>query len=65
MQQHYQPFKGSKGSHFYYKTRTQLSKVLFSAFKPPLIADEPTTALDVTVQKRNIQLLKDIQQETE
>jgi ABC-type dipeptide/oligopeptide/nickel transport system ATPase component len=30
-----------------------------------LIADEPTTALDVTVQKRNIQLLKDIQQETE
>jgi peptide/nickel transport system ATP-binding protein len=30
-----------------------------------LIADEPTTALDVTVQKEIIQLLKDIQQETE
>jgi peptide/nickel transport system ATP-binding protein len=29
-----------------------------------LIADEPTTALDVTVQKEIIQLLKDIQQET-
>ncbi|GGG12868.1 ABC transporter ATP-binding protein [Dokdonia pacifica] len=29
-----------------------------------LIADEPTTALDVTVQKEIIQLLKDIQKET-
>ncbi|OCB75416.1 ABC transporter ATP-binding protein [Flavobacterium crassostreae] len=29
-----------------------------------LIADEPTTALDVTVQKEIIHLLKDIQQET-
>lgn len=29
-----------------------------------LIADEPTTALDVTVQKEIIQLLKDIQLET-
>ena len=29
-----------------------------------LIADEPTTALDVTVQKEIIQLLKDIQEET-
>ena len=35
------------------------------ACKPQLlIADEPTTALDVTVQKEIIQLLKDIQQET-
>ncbi|NRT14546.1 peptide/nickel transport system ATP-binding protein [Flavobacterium sp. 28A] len=35
------------------------------ACKPMLlIADEPTTALDVTVQKEIIQLLKDIQQET-
>jgi ABC-type dipeptide/oligopeptide/nickel transport system ATPase component len=36
------------------------------ACKPQLlIADEPTTALDVTVQKEIIQLLKDIQQETD
>lgn len=35
------------------------------ACKPELlIADEPTTALDVTVQKEIIQLLKDLQQET-
>lgn len=35
------------------------------ACKPKiLIADEPTTALDVTVQKEIIQLLKNIQQET-
>jgi peptide/nickel transport system ATP-binding protein len=35
------------------------------ACKPKiLIADEPTTALDVTVQKEIIQLLKDIQRET-
>lgn len=35
------------------------------ACKPKiLIADEPTTALDVTVQKEIIQLLKDIQMET-
>lgn len=35
------------------------------ACKPQLlIADEPTTALDVTVQKEIIQLLKEIQQET-
>jgi peptide/nickel transport system ATP-binding protein len=35
------------------------------ACKPKLlIADEPTTALDVTVQKEIIQLLKDIQQDT-
>jgi peptide/nickel transport system ATP-binding protein len=31
---------------------------------PIINADEPTTALDVTVQKEIIQLLKDIQQET-
>lgn len=30
-----------------------------------LIADEPTTALDVTVQKEILQLLKEIQQETQ
>ena len=36
------------------------------ACKPKLlIADEPTTALDVTVQKEIIQLLKDIQKETQ
>lgn len=35
------------------------------ACKPQLlIADEPTTALDVTVQKEIIQLLKELQQET-
>ena len=36
------------------------------ACKPDiLIADEPTTALDVTVQKEIIKLLKDLQQETD
>ncbi len=36
------------------------------ACKPTiLIADEPTTALDVTVQKEIVKLLKDIQKETE
>lgn len=36
------------------------------ACKPKLlIADEPTTALDVTVQKEIIQLLKELQQETQ
>jgi peptide/nickel transport system ATP-binding protein len=36
------------------------------ACKPQiLIADEPTTALDVTVQKEIIELLKELQQETE
>lgn len=35
------------------------------ACKPQiLIADEPTTALDVTVQKEIILLLKELQQET-
>ena len=35
------------------------------ACKPKLlIADEPTTALDVTVQKEIIKLLKELQKET-
>jgi peptide/nickel transport system ATP-binding protein len=46
----------------------QMQRVMVAmaiACKPQvLIADEPTTALDVTVQKEIIQLLKDLQQET-
>lgn len=46
----------------------QMQRVMIAmaiACKPKLlIADEPTTALDVTVQKDIIQLLKDIQAET-
>ena len=46
----------------------QMQRVMIAmaiACKPKLlIADEPTTALDVTVQKEIIQLLKDIQKET-
>ena len=34
--------------------------------KPPIIiADEPTTALDVTIQAQILDLLNDIQKETE
>lgn len=46
----------------------QMQRVMIAmaiACKPKLlIADEPTTALDVTVQKEIIHLLKDLQQET-
>lgn len=46
----------------------QMQRVMIAmaiACKPQiLIADEPTTALDVTVQKEIIHLLKDLQQET-
>lgn len=46
----------------------QMQRIMIAmaiACKPKLlIADEPTTALDVTVQKEILQLLKDIQQET-
>ncbi|KAA3624569.1 MAG: ABC transporter ATP-binding protein [Flavobacterium sp.] len=46
----------------------QMQRVMIAmaiACKPKLlIADEPTTALDVTVQKEIMQLLKDLQQET-
>ena len=46
----------------------QMQRVMIAmaiACKPKLlIADEPTTALDVTVQKEIIQLLKELQQET-
>ncbi|GGD79697.1 ABC transporter ATP-binding protein [Planktosalinus lacus] len=47
----------------------QMQRVMIAmaiACKPKiLIADEPTTALDVTVQKEIIQLLKDLQKETQ
>lgn len=46
----------------------QMQRIMIAmaiACKPKLlIADEPTTALDVTVQKEILQLLKNIQQET-
>ena len=46
------------------KQRVMIAMALM-AFPKILIADEPTTALDLTVQKEILQLLKECQQETD
>ena len=41
-----------------------IGEIAVSVFLKVIIADEPTTALDVTIQLQYLRLLKDIQAET-